>query len=376
MKLSIIIASSLAFFGSCSSVLNNRDPPLFGTVLGEKDGLPTDVLQSSLLYFPSSMIGKIDPEIPFTQNLQCNFLKNSNGIADSSSQRNEKKHYLSTGTTIAGISCRSFCILGADTRATTSGSLVADTRADKLHVLARNVVACGAGTSADLQHLTRLCRYSLRLTTLTNSPIYNNADQQYLSLSTDEDVHLPIAVVIQWLQSRLFQLQGHCQANLIVGGVDDASQTTALYAVHPHGSVDPNVPFAALGSGGLAAMSVLEQSYRPDLTLEEGIDVVTRAIRAGIQNDLGSGSQIDLCILRPGHPTEYRRGAVAEEELDPIEPVPASARSFLPSSPGVNGFGNRPLQLEAVKHLFPIPLQQELQRKEELNQILERQFHP
>ena len=44
-------------------------------------------------------------------------------------------------------------------------------------------------------------------------------------------------------------------------------------------------------------MAVFEDGYKEDLTKEEGMELVARAIRSGIYNDLGSGSNVDLCII-------------------------------------------------------------------------------
>jgi len=44
-------------------------------------------------------------------------------------------------------------------------------------------------------------------------------------------------------------------------------------------------------------MSVFESGYKDGLTKEEGVELVTRAIRAGVYNDLGSGSNIDVCVI-------------------------------------------------------------------------------
>ena len=78
---------------------------------------------------------------------------------------------------------------------------------------------------------------------------------------------------------------------LVLGGVDPYTQHPILAAIHPHGSMDV-VPYTALGSGGLAAMGVLEAGFRVDMNLEDGIELVKSAVLAGIKNDLGSGSQV------------------------------------------------------------------------------------
>ena len=51
------------------------------------------------------------------------------------------------------------------------------------------------------------------------------------------------------------------------------------------------------GSGSLAAMAVFEDKFRPDMEEEEAKKLVSEAIAAGIFNDLGSGSNIDLCVI-------------------------------------------------------------------------------
>jgi len=52
-----------------------------------------------------------------------------------------------------------------------------------------------------------------------------------------------------------------------------------------------------MGSGSLAAMSVFESRWRPEMKLEDGKKLVRDAIAAGVFNDLGSGSNVDLCVI-------------------------------------------------------------------------------
>ena len=52
-----------------------------------------------------------------------------------------------------------------------------------------------------------------------------------------------------------------------------------------------------MGSGSLAAMSVMESRFRDGMSIEEGKQLVVDAILAGIFNDLGSGSNVDVCII-------------------------------------------------------------------------------
>ena len=103
-----------------------------------------------------------------------------------------------------------------------------------------------------------------------------------------------VVTALNILKTRLFKYQGHIGAALILGGVDKAGGH--LHSIYPHGSSD-SLPYATMGSGSLAAMSVLENGYRDDLSLEDAKELIARAIHAGIFNDLGSGSNVDLCVI-------------------------------------------------------------------------------
>ena len=58
-----------------------------------------------------------------------------------------------TGTTIVGVKYADGIVLAADTRAT-AGSIVADKNCAKLHPMAPNIYAAGAGTAADCDHVS------------------------------------------------------------------------------------------------------------------------------------------------------------------------------------------------------------------------------
>ncbi len=59
-----------------------------------------------------------------------------------------------------------------------------------------------------------------------------------------------------------------------------------------------HLPFTTMGSGSLAAMGILETRYKDNLNEEQGIELVKDAIEAGIFHDLGSGSNVDINIVR------------------------------------------------------------------------------
>ncbi|CAD7080370.1 unnamed protein product [Hermetia illucens] len=189
-----------------------------------------------------------------------------------------------TGTTIAGIIYKDGVILGADTRAT-EGPIVSDKNCSKIHYLAKNMYCCGAGTAADTEMTTDLIASQLELHRL-------NTGRQ-----------VPVITANTLLKQMLFRYQGYISAALVLGGVDKTG--SYIYCIYPHGSTD-KLPYASMGSGSLAAMSVFEARWRPDMSEEEGKKLVRDAIAGGVFNDLGSGSNIDLCVIRKDS-TEYLR---------------------------------------------------------------------
>ena len=111
-------------------------------------------------------------------------------------------------------------------------------------------------------------------------------------LNTGRPVRLSAANRL--LRQYLFKYQGHVSAALVLGGID--INGPYLGTIAPHGSSD-KLPYVAMGSGSLAAMAVFEDRFKPDLSEEEAKELVAEAIRSGIFNDLGSGSNVDLCVI-------------------------------------------------------------------------------
>jgi len=194
-----------------------------------------------------------------------------------------------TGTTIVGIVYKDGVVLGADTRAT-GGAEVVDKNCEKIHYLAPNIWCCGAGTAADTEKTTELIASNLEL----------------LRLSTGTQSRVVTANTL--LKRMLFKYQGHVSAALVLGGVD--VHGPHLYSIHPHGSTQ-RLPYTTMGSGSLAAMAIFESRYTEDLEEEAAITLVRDAIRAGIFNDLGSGSNVDVTVIRKDDVTRLRTYEVA-----------------------------------------------------------------
>nr|POE96917.1 proteasome subunit beta type-2 [Quercus suber] len=170
----------------------------------------------------------------------------------------------STGTTIVGALFDGGVVIAADTRAT-SGPIVAD-----------KIWCAGAGTAADTEFTTALIASNMELH----------------ALSTERKPR--VVTVMTQLKQHLFRYQGHIGAYLVVAGCDPTG--SHLFTVHAHGSTD-KLPYVTMGSGSLAAMSVFETQWKKDLTKDEAVKLCADAIQAGIFNDLGSGSNVDVAII-------------------------------------------------------------------------------
>ena len=181
--------------------------------------------------------------------------------------------------------------IAADTRAT-SGPIVADKNCEKLHYISPQIWCAGAGTAADTEFTTSIISSQLELH----------------ALSTGRKPR--VVTCMTMLKQHLFKYQGHIGAYLVVAGVDPTG--VGLYTVHAHGSTD-KLPYVTMGSGSLAAMSVFETMWKSGLNEEEATELCSQAIQAGIFNDLGSGSNVDVCIIKKDL-TTLKRGFVQPNE--------------------------------------------------------------
>jgi len=185
--------------------------------------------------------------------------------------------FTKTGTTICGLVFDEGVVLGADTRAT-AGNIVAQKNCEKIHYIAPNIYCCGAGTAADTENVTEMIASQLTL--------------MRLNTATDSRV----VMALTRLKRHLFRYMGYVSAALVLGGVDCTGPH--LHTVWPHGSTS-TLPYVTMGSGSLAAMAVFEAEYtrKEQINREQAMAMVQRAIRSGIDNDLGSGSNVDLCVI-------------------------------------------------------------------------------
>ena len=175
-------------------------------------------------------------------------------------------------------------MLAADTRAT-GGTIVGDKNCEKIHNLAPNIYCSGAGTAADCDHVTEMIKRELEM--------------HRLNTHTENRVQMAAGRLV----NHVFRYGGHVGTYLIIGGVD--VKGPQLIEVSADGN-SYAFPYLTLGSGSLAAMAIMETQYKDNMTEEDAKKMCITAIEAGIYHDPGSGSNVDICVIKKGKVEMFR----------------------------------------------------------------------
>ncbi|KAG5674838.1 hypothetical protein PVAND_004783 [Polypedilum vanderplanki] len=184
---------------------------------------------------------------------------------------------IKTGTTICGVTYKDGVVLGCDTR-TTIGNIIWEKKCEKIYKIQNNIFVAGAGTAADMDGMVKWMRSNMELHRLnTNRKI------------------VPVITLVTTLSHHFFRYGGAISCVFLIGGVDNNGPH--LHVVYKHGS-KMKLPYATMGSGSYAAMTILETRWKPDMTEQEAKELVADAITSGVVNDLGSGTNVNLCVIR------------------------------------------------------------------------------
>lgn len=185
----------------------------------------------------------------------------------------EKTQEYMKGTTTVGLVCSDGVLLATDKRAT-MGTLIAHKFVQKSFMIDKHIGATVAGMVSDAQMLIRWIQAEARL--------YKMRKGEEMSIEG-----------VATLMSNILHSQRYYPmiVQLIVGGVD--KKGTKLYSIDPMGSMIEDT-IIATGSGSPVAYGVLEDNYKDGITLEEGLKIGTRAMKAALKRDAMTGDGIDI----------------------------------------------------------------------------------
>lgn len=185
-----------------------------------------------------------------------------------------------TGTTIVACCYSGGVVLGADTR-TSAGSYVVNRAARKITKLSDRICVCRSGSAADTQAVAQIAR----LQTLLYA---QELPRQFKGEAR-------VKVVAHLLQHLCFEYKDQLTAGLIVGGWDPVEGPQA-FSIPVGGACIP-VKYTAGGSGSVFITAFLDENFRPDLTKDEALQLVTKAVGHAISRDGSSGGMIRLVTI-------------------------------------------------------------------------------
>jgi proteasome beta subunit len=187
------------------------------------------------------------------------------------------KHRLMSHTTTVAVRINGGVILGTESQATI-GYLVASDTAPKILQITDHTAMTISGSVADAQQLINSVRAIAQLEAL----------EKGRELSVKAISRLTSSILFR---NRMFPLI----AMLIVGGVDE--EGGHVFMLDPLGSMLEEEEFTATGSGSVVAYGVLEDEYRKDMSVEDGKQLVIRAVNAARKRDIASGGSIQIAIV-------------------------------------------------------------------------------
>ncbi|HKZ48009.1 MAG TPA: archaeal proteasome endopeptidase complex subunit beta [Thermoplasmata archaeon] len=183
---------------------------------------------------------------------------------------------LETGTTTTGLVCKDGVVLAADRRAT-AGTLIAHKRTKKVYRLDDNIGLTTAGLVGDLQVLARYVTAEVELYKLKRG----------VSMPVEACATLTANILAgrryfpYWVQ-------------LVIGGVDRSGGH--VFSLDAAGGSLPD-KYVSTGSGSPYVYGVLEDHYRDDMDVKEGIDLAIRAVTMAMRRDAASGEGIDVVAI-------------------------------------------------------------------------------
>ena len=188
----------------------------------------------------------------------------------------ESEKVTKTGTTTLGMVCKEGVVIATETRAT-MGTLIAHKETKKLYKIDEHLALATAGLVGDLQVLAR----------------YLSAEANLYRLK--REIKMPVESAATLMSNIMNQRKFMpYYVQLILGGYD--STGGHVYSLDAAGGAIPD-KYTAGGSGSPYVFGVLEDLYKDGLTIDEGIDIAIRAIKASKSRDAASGGMTNIAVI-------------------------------------------------------------------------------
>jgi len=195
-----------------------------------------------------------------------------------------KKNILTTGTSLVGIVCKNGVVMAGDRKTTVGGQIVMSKNTQKVCQLNDYLVISGTGTASDIELAKKLITAELKLKELKDkqTPTVKQAANM-IAMTSYKNIRQPSMIPFM--------------AGLMVGGLNENNEAE-LYSVEPAGSVMRVEDYDANFSSGMPyILGFLERMYKPELSMEKGVELAIEAIKASSERDTASGHGIDVFTI-------------------------------------------------------------------------------
>ncbi|CDR94110.1 proteosome A, putative [Babesia bigemina] len=246
----------------------------------------------------------------------------SSGCATDASGPAGRADDVSMGTTIIAMHYRDGVVLAADSR-TSSGPIVVNRVARKITRILPNVFMLRSGSAADSQMLSLIIRYhaqALRSQMRCNGRSRSEAasrdddsmqvdcemstEDEYTYQFDEADVFPPIQALATATGNLVHSYREQLYCGVILGGYD-LENGPEVYNVTLGGTLVKVPDFVASGSGSGYITAFLKDNFQPNMTREQCLQLLKRAIKYAIDLDNSSGGLMRAVAVSRGGVSEF-----------------------------------------------------------------------
>jgi proteasome beta subunit len=180
------------------------------------------------------------------------------------------------GTTTIGLVCKDGVVLASDTRVT-MGFYVAHKHGKKVYRIDDHLAMTIAGTVADAQRVVDIL----------------TANAQLYRINMDRP--LPVSSAARYTANLLFSARYvPLLTQVLIGGVDDTGPH--VFSLDPFGSITEE-KMVSTGSGSPVAYGILEDKFKEDMSVEDVLPIIVKAVKAAMKRDVASGDSFNIAVI-------------------------------------------------------------------------------
>jgi proteasome beta subunit len=181
------------------------------------------------------------------------------------------------GTTTIGLIAKDAVVIGADQKST-MGYMVDSKMAQKIYKVEDHIGLTIAGSVGDAAAIVRILKAQFKLYRLDRGPITIKGAATLLSNILQGSKYYPY------------------MNQFILAGYD--TNGPAVYSFDALGGFDVNDSYFSTGSGSPFVYGVMEAEFKENMTVEDAVALIVKAIKCAIQRDIASGGkEIQVAII-------------------------------------------------------------------------------